>query len=89
MQSTKAYTEQQPRDGDAILHCGHLDQDRPVHWFKYPEAIRFSRPDGSRGEAAWLAVCAPCFARHGLRTPVRGDGTWIGDDPIIERGEES
>lgn len=84
MPPTKSYTEQQPTDGATILHCGHLDQDRPAHWFKYPEAVHFSRPDGSHGEAEWLAICAPCFARHGLRTPVRGDGTWIGDAPVIE-----
>lgn len=89
MSSPKTYAAEQPRDGDTILHCGHLDQGRPAHWFRYPEVIGFARPDGSHGEAEWLAICSPCFATHGLETPVRGDGTWTGDDPVIEKVEGS
>lgn len=88
MLPTKSYTEQQPRRGDTILDCGHLDQGRPLHWFKYSEPVRFARPDGSRGEASWLAICEACFISQGIRTPVRGDTMWFGDAPIIKKEEQ-
>ena len=83
-----AIAEEQPRGGATILHCGHLARVRAVaHWFKYEAVVGFKRPDGSHGEAEWLAVCEACFVRHGGRAPVRGDGVWTGDDPVIEREE--
>ena len=92
MNPKKAFTDQQPGNGDTILHCGHLGPDtmapsRSAHWFKYEEAIRFERPDKSRGAADWLAVCDACFIKHGDKTPVRGDARWTGEAPVIERGE--
>lgn len=87
----RSFSDQQPKDGDTILHCGHLGQDASArgaaHWFKYDEPVRFERPDGSHGAAEWLAVCATCFVRYGDKAPVRGDGQWTGDEPTIETEE--
>lgn len=85
--SMVASTESRPRDGDAITHCGHVVGR--MHWFQYARPLRFRRPDGTRGEASWLAACEQCFIRHGAEVVnfVRGDGTWTGDAPAIERTE--
>lgn len=58
---------------------------QPAHWFKYEGVCRFERPDKTRGEAAWFAVCEECFVKHGDKTPVRGDGKWTGHAPVIEQ----
>ena len=85
-----AFTKDQPKDGDTILHCGHLACNAthryPAHWFKFAEPTRFMRPDQSRGEAEWFAACEPCFVKHGEKAAdfVRGDGVWTGDAPAIE-----
>jgi len=88
-----SFTNDQPKEGDTILHCGHLGRSRrrcmahPAHWFKYEGTVRFERPDGTRGEAEWFAVCEPCFVKHGDKVPVRGDGQWTGEAPAIEKME--
>lgn len=93
MTPPKTFTDQQPRNGDTILHCGHFRQDEgsacSAHWFQYETVVRFERPDGTRGEATWLVVCEPCFVEHGNEVPVRGDGQWTGDAPTITKGEEN
>jgi hypothetical protein len=83
------FADQQPRDGDTVMHCGHLDGGGHMHWFRYDRPIQFKRPDGTRGEAEWFAACEPCFLRHGKEVArfVRGDGRWIGNEPVIERTE--
>jgi hypothetical protein len=88
MPPAKTFIDQQPKDGDTILHCGHYKAaPRPAHWFKYEPAISFERPDKTRGEASWLAVCEACFVKHGDKVPVRGDGRWNGDAPTIVKEE--
>ena len=88
-----AFTKDQPKAGDTILHCGHLGRRKfvqhPAHWFKFDGPIGFERPDGTRGEAEWFAACEPCFIKHGEKAAdvVRGDGVWTGDLPAIERME--
>lgn len=79
------FTKQQPKGGDVVMHCGHLNQS--MHWFEYEKAIGFQRPDGTRGQAAWFAACQACFVRHGDKVTrfVRGDGVWTGDAPVIEK----
>jgi hypothetical protein len=90
MSAAKSFSDQQPKDGDTIMHCGHLDRGR-MHWFQYERPLRFERPDGTRGEAEWFAACQPCYARHGEKVTqfVRGDGRWTGDAPVIEEVEEN
>lgn len=84
--STRPFTVGQPKDGDLVLHCGHLGQSYPGerwHWFEYDPPTKFKRPDGTKGEASWLVACNACFERHGEKVPVRGDGRWKGDEPVI------
>jgi hypothetical protein len=93
MSKSPRFTKDQPRDGDTILHCGHLGRSEVVqyaaHWFKFDGSLRFERPDGSSGEAEWFAACEPCFIKHGekVSSHVRGDGVWTGDAPAIEKVE--
>jgi hypothetical protein len=84
------FAKDQPKDGDTIMHCGHLDRGC-MHWFKYDRAIKFTRPDGTRGEAEWFAACQPCFIKHGEKVIdfVRGDDCWIGDEPAIQEEPEN
>lgn len=79
-----AFTKAQPKDGDTIMHCGHVEGS--MQWFQYRKPIEFQRRDGSCGEASWFAACDRCVARHGdsVVNFVRGDGTWTGDAPTIE-----
>ena len=55
MSKFSTFTKDQPKDGDTILHCGHLGLckivRRPAHWFKFDGPVGFQRPDGSPGEA--------------------------------------
>ena len=83
------FAEDQPRAGDTILHCGHLARIKvtAAHWFKYESPVQFARPDDTRGEAEWLVVCELCFVKYGSAVRVRGDGTWTGDEPTIEKME--
>ena len=83
-----AFTKEQPKHGDTIMHCGHVG-DSKMHWFQYAEPMRFMRPDQSRGEAEWFAACELCFVKHGEKVPkfVRGDSVWTGDVPTIEKEE--
>jgi hypothetical protein len=83
-----SFTKQQPKHGDTIMHCGHID-DGKMHWFQYEAPIGFLRPDQTRGEAEWFAACESCFVKHGAKVTkrVRGDGVWTGDAPAIEKEE--
>lgn len=83
------FIKNQPRSGETVMHCGHLDRG-DLHWFQYGRPIEFSRPDGSRGEASWFAACSSCYAEHAEDAPkfVRGDGRWTGDAPVIQEAED-
>jgi hypothetical protein len=79
-----AFTKDQPKDGDTILHCGHLGNNR--HWFKFESPVTFERPNKTRGQAEWFVSCDACFVIHGedVAKFVRGDGVWTGNGPIVE-----
>jgi hypothetical protein len=83
-----AFTKEQPKYGDTIMHCGHPDRGA-LHWFQYENPIKFSRPDGTHGLAEWFAACERCFIRHGAKVSsfVRGDDVWTGNEPTIEKVE--
>lgn len=80
------FTEQQPKDGETVLHCGHLE-GQIHHFFQIgPEPTSFTRPDGTKGRANWIAICDSCFNQYAL-TPqacIRGDAQWKGNEPIIK-----
>ena len=88
-----SFTEQQPKDGECVLHCGHLKRwhDRSWHWFQYATPMKFQRPDGTKGEADWFIACEPCFHKHGegVTKFARGDAQWNGDEPVITASEKS
>ena len=86
----KQFAKEQPKDGETIMHCGHLERGR-MHWYQYEEPLKFQRLDGTRGQARWFAACDLCVSRHGEKVTrfVRGDDTWIGDEPVIEETVES
>ena len=84
------FTKQQPRDGDRVLHCGHVRErqhESSWHWFHFESAPqKFQRPDGSIGSAEWFIVCEPCFIEHGERAVefMCGDMRWNGNAPVIK-----
>lgn len=89
--ATHKFSERQPKDGETVLHCGHLE-NKPHHFFalpdSFPDGIKFSRPDGSTGRATWMVLCQNCFAA-GLdpENCMRADGKWKGDAPAIVQYE--
>ena len=80
------WAEKQPKDGDVVLHCGHLDE-KQWHWWKWNgEPMSFRRPDGTEGEAGWIICCPSCLEEtkgDPERLQVRGDATWKGNAPFI------
>lgn len=83
--------KEQPRDGNIILHCGHVGDARSgaSHWWKFPSPVSFHRPDGTQGLSEWIVSCQACNdAADGdaAKIAIRGDGKWNGDAPIIPEG---
>ena len=82
------FTPEQPIDGDTVLHCGHLEKAKRLHWWKFQHEIYFRRPDDTVGTACWIASCEKCFRKsggNGTQIEIRGDSVWNGDDPVVER----
>lgn len=85
MSNTRKYAEQQPRDGEPVLHCGHIEKGIKHHFMLCPEYLDFARPDGTKGRARWVIQCESCFSLMSRRGPaINGDTEWRGDEPIIE-----
>lgn len=84
-----AFTKDQPKDGDTILHCDHLDGNR--NWFKLDGFQQFERPSGTCGQAEWFVACDACFFEHGEHVAQfpRGDGVWTGNAPIVHEVEKA
>jgi hypothetical protein len=80
-----AFTKDQPKDGDTILHCGHLLVPNR-NWFKLDGFQHFERPNGTCGQAEWFVACDACFIEHGedVAQFARGDGVWTGEGPIVQ-----
>lgn len=66
------FTKQQPKDGDTVLHCGHLEA-KHYHFFYFPE-----------DDAKWMMLCDDCYASQELENCIRYRSTWMGDDPAIK-----
>jgi hypothetical protein len=79
-----AYTNLQPKDGEVIVHCGHIEGIH--HWTFLKPPVKFIRPDGTTGETQWITECEKCFGKRGntQNFQIRGDGTWKGDEPEIK-----
>ena len=80
----KNFTKMQPKHGDGILHCGHIEEGKHHFTLSRP-AMTFRRPDGTMGEAEWIVECEACFSKRGNTRNfiIRGDGTWKGDEPSV------
>ena len=82
-----SYTALQPKDGDRVMHCGHIDTG-PFHFFMMPGTILFQRPNGTlaRVKDPWLVVCEKCFIKYSDPTTcIRGEAIWNGNEPFIEK----
>ena len=99
----RPFTSTQPIEGETFLACAHLarriDRGRKtgkVDWFSTPRGTEFVRPDGSKGVATLIAVCArKCFKLHVPGTDIldrvqfKGDYTWKGNAPAIREMPEA
>lgn len=77
--------EDQPHNGEVILLCPHTGIQKRFHWFRTTEMSEFTRPDGSKGNTRWMAICEDCFGK--FETPMEAitqDQVWQGDKPIIK-----
>ncbi len=84
MSETAPWAEKQPRDGETILHCPHMDGNK-FQWFMMPAYMDFTRPDGTAGRSRWLAQCPACMLDMPTNGPtIAGDSTWIGNEPAIK-----
>jgi hypothetical protein len=87
-----SFANQQPKDGDIILHCEHVEKNG--HWFKIG-VCNFKRSDGSCGKTEWVLLCNDCYADYELsdKKPddmlrlITCDSKWIGNEPGIEVNE--
>ncbi len=87
----KNFTKIQPKHGDSMIHCGHLDA-KNHHFFQVqPGPLMFRRPDGTMGSAKWVVACEACFQKAGgdaQKVEIRGDGTWQGNEPAVTKKED-
>lgn len=84
--SKQYFTELQPKDGQTVLHCEHVAIGGPGHFFTLGDGAPFTRPDGNKATAHWIAICDDCYALH-WKTPIGAvsmDSQWIGDEPVIK-----
>jgi hypothetical protein len=86
----RGFAKLQPRDGETVLHCGHLDSV-PHHFFAMSDGnnvagINFTRPDGTAGTATWMVLCSSCFSSHANEPErcMRADAVWRGHEPAIK-----
>lgn len=78
------FSARQFKDGDLVLHCGHVE--RPMHAFIPPgdePAYEFTRPDGTPGVAAGLVQCDECVSSPHMPVIV-GESIWQGDAPVFK-----
>jgi hypothetical protein len=84
----EAWAEEQPRDGDVILQCGHIREGGREHWFHVSPPLPFKRPDRTEAIAKWILACPACAVAAGfdpLKVTIRADATWMGNEPFIPR----
>jgi hypothetical protein len=72
----RPFLTEQPRDGEIILHCGHLEPEHGEkwHWIQVEgpapgDKAVFERPDGSLGYSRWVCLCATCHRRQLVELP--------------------
>jgi hypothetical protein len=79
--SDRTFTQDQPSPGECVLICSHsLGEGVKTDWWRTD--MEFARPDGTTGQARWLAQCVQlCAPRvHAGGEPlVDGDLLWPSD----------
>lgn len=87
---SKDYTEIQPKHGDIIAHCGHMNAS-DHHLYKLKgEAAKLMRPDGSIFETNWLVCCDSCLKKANnqiSKVSIRNDAIWLGNEPSIYKDD--
>lgn len=82
-------TQPTPKPGDVLLGCKHKPNPYASHIFQVPDGLSFTRPDGSKGVAAWIVICDACFTIYGtnaMDAPLSCDLTWReGRKPLVYR----
>ena len=89
------YTEDQPIEGETVLLCVHLTARHrkglptgKADFFRSPDGVGFTRPDGSSATATWIAVCnSICFDGNEEfdidSAVIGGDCVWQGNAPSL------
>lgn len=76
-----------PKDGDPILHCGHVKGK--LHFFRSTKMMVFRRPDGTEWHSRWILCCPSCYTHAGgdPTKTIMGDGIWKGENRVEMSGE--
>ena len=88
-------TLRQPKRGDVLLECAHIDGTQKVHWYQTtgPDGtggFPFTRLDGTEDEADWIILCVDChrvFADHNNdldSIEIVDDSIYDGDGEVIQ-----
>jgi len=90
----KRFPDEQPREGDIILHCAHPYGRGPFRWYWVQEPdggpTEVEAPTGVRLQVHWIALCSDCEVES-MRTGrdveafVRGHRVWSGDALVIQK----
>lgn len=89
--ATAAVPLPRPRNGELIVHCGHLP---PVHFLRTNFPTPFTAPDGTSGMVSWVLQCDRCLDEKTGKFAVNGHGYWDGTrvvkSPTLRRsGDET
>ena len=89
---TKEFASEQPKHGDRMIHCGHMDAHMDGHhFFKLVPPMKFKRPDGTTDDAQWIIACDVCYhlaEGNAKKIQIKGDGTWKGDEPAVYKNDK-
>ena len=97
MQPGEKYAALQPRDGEMVLFCRHIEllpgcikfHGLKLHWIasEFPEpVVHVDLETGEREQflARWICLCEACFLKDPVDfSEIAQHGPWIGDEPII------
>jgi hypothetical protein len=99
MKPGEEYCELQPKDGEMVLFCRHIElladcikfHGLRLHWIasESPDAVVYTDLDTGQHEAfmaRWICLCEECFLKDPVDfSEIAQHAPWIGDEPIIVR----
>lgn len=62
----------QPKDGDLVLVCAHIEKPGDLHWLKAGDQ--------------WICICNACEAAHRddlRKVLIAGKRRWTGNEPAV------